>query len=306
MGYVISIVNMKGGVGKTTITVNLATCLAKEYRKRVLIVDLDTQVNATISVIQPLYFTKLRKENRTLRTLIHRQIQPDTSSKLSFQAIVQQDICRIAGLDLLPGDIELYNDFSLSALIVTKAQKSQQNFTETWQAFERCLMSEIFQSLKEQYDFILLDFPPSNHLLTRSSLIASDYYLIPAKAEPLSVVGIGLLEGCIQKLKELNPNTESAQLQKDLSQRNARGNLTLIGIVFTSLGHATNMAEKVKHRLTEEFGKDKIFKTEIPSNVAVAKAIDDCQPVVINEPQSTGAKGFLDLTSEFLQKLAAL
>ncbi|MBE9116510.1 ParA family protein [Lusitaniella coriacea LEGE 07157] len=306
MGYVISIVNMKGGVGKTTITVNLATCLAKEYRKRVLIVDLDTQVNATISVIQPLYFTKLRKENRTLRTLIHRQIQPDTSSKLGFQTIVQQDICRIAGLDLLPGDIELYNDFSLSALIVTKAQKSQQNFTETWQAFERCLMSEIFQSLKEQYDFILLDFPPSNHLLTRSSLIASDYYLIPAKAEPLSVVGIGLLEGCIQKLKELNPNIESAQLQKDLSQRNARGNLTLIGIIFTSLGHATNMAEKVKHRLTEEFGKDKIFKTEIPSNVAVAKAIDDCQPVVINEPQSTGAKGFLDLASEFLQKLAAL
>jgi cellulose biosynthesis protein BcsQ len=77
MGYVVSIVNMKGGVGKTTVTVNIATCLARDYQKRVLIVDLDTQVNATLSVMSPLDFAKLKKERRTLKTLVNQTIQAD-------------------------------------------------------------------------------------------------------------------------------------------------------------------------------------------------------------------------------------
>lgn len=287
MGYVISIVNMKGGVGKTTITVNLATTLAKDHGMRVLVVDLDTQINATLSLMSPLHFAKLKKENRTLKQLIHQAIGPDDQANILLQNIIQHNICKIQGLDLLPGDIELYNDFLLATLLFDQSQKNQQEFEKNWERFEDYLMVNILKPVRENYDFLLLDFPPGDYLLTRSGMIASDFYLIPAKPEPLSVVGMGILQGRIRKLKESD-----------------RTKINLIGIVFTSLGHASTMAVKVKNRVLAEFGENKVFTTEIPRNVAVAKAVDEFQPVVLTDPQSTGAKAFIELTTEFLQKLS--
>jgi cellulose biosynthesis protein BcsQ len=287
MGYVIAVINMKGGVGKTTTTVNLATSLAKEHGMRVLVVDLDTQINATLSLMPPLHFAKLREENRTLKQLINQVVQPDAPSSIPIQTIIQHNICNVNGLDLLPGDIELYNDFLLATLLYSQAATNQQNFEKNWKSFEDVLVRSILQPVEKNYNFILLDFPPGDYLLTRSGILASDFYLIPAKPEPLSVIGIGILEGHINKLKKSD-----------------RTNIHLIGIVFSSLGHATNMAQKVKNRLTDEFGEDKIFNTEIPRNVAVAKAVDEFQPVVLTEPNASGAKAFTELTKEFLQKLS--
>jgi cellulose biosynthesis protein BcsQ len=287
MGYIISIINMKGGVGKTTTTVNLAACLAKDHGMRVLVVDLDTQINATLSLMPPLHFANLKKENRTLKQLINQVVQPASHSSIPIQNIIQHNICNLNGLDLLPGDIELYNDFLLATLVYSQASANQQNFEKTWNRFEDALVATMLQPLAQNYDFILLDFPPGDYLLTRSGIIASDFYLIPAKPEPLSVVGIGILEGHIKKLKQSD-----------------RTNINLIGIVFSSLGHATNMAPKVKNRLADEFGEDKIFNTEIPRNVDVAKAVDEFQPVVLTEPNAAGAKAFTELAKEFLQKLS--
>lgn len=287
MGYAIAIVNMKGGVGKTTTTVNLATCLAKEHGRRVLLVDLDTQINATLSVMPPLHFAKLRKENRTIKQLIHQNLQPDTTPNIPIQTIIQHNICQVNGLDLLPGNIELYNDFLVATLLASQSSNTRQDFEKNWKKLEDDLVRSILQPVEKDYDFILLDFPPGDYLLTRSGIIASDFYLIPAKPEPLSVVGIGILEGHLKKLKQSD-----------------RTNISLLGIVFFSLGHATNMAPKVKNRLSDEFGQDKIFDTEIPRNVDVAKAVDEFQPVVLTEPNATGAKAFAALTEEFLQKLS--
>lgn len=287
MGYIISIVNMKGGVGKTTTTVNLATCLAKDHGMRVLVVDLDTQVNATLSLMPPLHFAKVKKENRTLKQLIHQVIYPNSQSNIPIQSIIQHNICKVNGLDLLPGDIELYNDFLLAALFYSQSHINQENFERNWNNFENSLVRTILQQVANNYNFILLDFPPGDYLLTRSGIIASEFYLIPAKPEPLSVIGIGILEGRISKLKESD-----------------RTNIHLIGIVFSSLGHATNMAGKIKNRVMAEFGTDKVFDIEIPRNVDVAKAVDEFQPVVLTEPNATGAKAFTELTKEFLQKLS--
>lgn len=278
---------MKGGVGKTTITVNLATTLAKNHGMRVLVVDLDTQINATLSLMSPLHFAKVKKESRTLKQLIHQAIGSDNQDNIPILNIIQHNICKIQGLDLLPGDIELYNDFLLASLLFDQSRKNQQEFEKNWERFEDYLVISILNPLRENYDFILLDFPPGDYLLTRSGMIASDFYLIPAKAEPLSVVGMGILQGRISKLKESN-----------------RSKINLIGIVFTSLGHASTMAVKVKNRVLAEFGENKVFTTEIPRNVAVAKAVDEFQPVVLTDPQSTGAKAFMELTTEFLQKLS--
>ena len=287
MGYVVAIINMKGGVGKTTTTVNLATSLAKNHEMRVLVVDLDTQINATLSLMPPLHFAKLRKENRTLKQLIHQAVQPNAQPSTPIQTIIQRNICQVNGLDLLPGNIELYNDYLLATFLYSQSLTNQQNFEKNWKQFEDTLVTNILHPIARNYDFILLDFPPGDYLLTRSGIIASDFYLIPAKPEPLSVVGIGILEGHIKKLKQSD-----------------RSHINLLGIVFSSLGHATNMAQKVKNRLTDEFGADKIFTTEIPRNVAVAKAVDEFQPVVLTEPNATGAKAFTELTKEFLQKLS--
>lgn len=287
MGYVISVINMKGGVGKTTLTVNLATSLAKEHSRRVLIVDLDTQINATLSLMPPLHFARVKKENRTLKQLLNQVIQSDLHNSIPIQKIIQHDICKVKGLDLLPGDIELYNDFLLAALLLSKSHSNQQSFEKTWTDFENSLVKGVLRAVIQTYDFILLDFPPGDYFLTRSGMIASDFYLIPAKPEPLSVVGIGILESQIKKLKESD-----------------RSHTNLLGIVFSSLGHATNMAPQVKNRVIAEFGQDKIFDTEIPMNVAVAKAVDEFQPVVLTEPNAIGAKAFVELAKEFLQKLS--
>ena len=141
--------------------------------------------------------------------------------------------------------------------------------------------------VNDLYDFILIDFAPGDHLITRSAIIASDYYLIPAKPEPLSVVGIGILEGRIKQIAQSD-----------------RAHIALIGIVFTSLGHATTMADDIKRRLSQDFGDKLLFNTEIPMNVDVARSVDQYQPVVIAAPQSSGAKAFNALSQEFLERLS--
>lgn len=283
MGSIIAMVNMKGGVGKTTVTVNLATCLAKNYRKRVLVVDLDTQINATLSLMPPVKFTELKQEKRTLKTLIDQVHQDHTI--LPIQEVIQHNICGVRGLDLLPGDIDLYDDFLLSEVIYTQSQGEQKSFAQAWNEMENVLISRVLEPIVNNYDLILMDFSPGDHLMTRSGILASDFYIIPAKPEPLSVIGIGILEGRIKQLRE-----------------SKRTNIKLMGLVFTSLGRASSMTENVQNRLSYDLGKKAMFQTEIPMNVAVARAVEQYKPVVLTEPQSPGAKAFEQLGTEFIKK----
>ena len=294
MGYVISTANMKGGLAKTTLTVNLATCLAKNHGKRVLVLDLDTQISATLSLMSPIEFAKLRKKRRTLRYLIDDIVKSSNKEKLSIQEIIQPSLNNLPGLDLLPGDIDLYDEFVVSQMLHQQAVNlGENNFEAIWNRFERVLLGKIIEPIRNEYDFILLDCAPGYNLLTRSALATSDFYVLPAKPEPLSVVGIQLLERRIAQLKESHENE-------------ANINISMLGIVFTMSN--SNMLtgryyKQVINRVYQDYGAEKICQTQIPVDVNVAKAVDSFMPVVLNSPQSGGSKAFNQLTQELLKKL---
>lgn len=293
MGYIIATANMKGGVGKTTLTVNLATSLAKDHDKRVLVVDLDTQINATLSLMSPADFAKRRREKRTLRYLIDRVVNSAGHSTITIQRVIQSCVCNIKQLDLLPGDIDLYDEFIVSEMLHNQAINSNQhNFETVWNRFEGILVRQVLHSILQDYDFIILDCAPGYNLLTRSALVASDFYLLPTKSESLSVVGIQLLERRIAKLKESH-------------EANGLLDIQMLGIIFNMSVNAITgrYYRKVMQRVNEDFGVDKVFKTQIPTDVNVSKAVDSFMPVVLTNPQSAGAKAFTQLTQEFLQKI---
>ncbi|HLP89696.1 MAG TPA: ParA family protein [Nostocaceae cyanobacterium] len=294
MGYVIATANMKGGVGKTTLTVNLATCLAKSFGKRVLVLDLDSQISATLSLMSPVEFAKRRKQNQTFRYLLDDVINPEPNPKYKIQDIIESQVCKLPGLDLLPGDIDLYDEFLVSEMLHNQAVAlGEQDFETIWNRFERVLINNILKPVRDEYDFILLDCAPGYNLMTRSALAASDFYLLPAKPEPLSVVGIQLLERRIGQLK-------------DSHEQEAQIKIKMLGIVFSMCN--TNLLtgryyKQVMHRVVEDFGVESICQAQIPVDVNVAKAVDSFMPVVLLNPGSAGSKAFYQLTQELLQKL---
>ncbi|WYL96063.1 MAG: ParA family protein [Gloeotrichia echinulata IR180] len=294
MGYVIATANMKGGVGKTTLTVNLATCLAKNHGKRVLVLDLDSQISATLSLMSPLEFAKRRKQRKTFRYLIDQIINPAETGKTPIQEIIQGQVCNLPGLNLLPGDIDLYDEFVVSEMLHREAVAlGEPDFETVWNRFELVLINNILKPVRQEYDFILLDCAPGYNLMTRSALAASDFYILPAKPEPLSIVGIQLLERRISQLK-------------DSHEQEAKIDIKMLGIVFSMSN--TNLLtgryyKQVMHRVVEDFGVEKICKNQIPVDVNVAKAVDSFMPVVLLSPQSAGSKAFFQLTQELLEKL---
>ncbi|MCX5983159.1 MAG: ParA family protein [Nostocales cyanobacterium LacPavin_0920_SED1_MAG_38_18] len=294
MGYVIATANMKGGVGKTTITVNIATCLAKNHGKKVLVLDLDSQISATLSLMSPVDFAKRRKQRKTFRYLLDQIINPEPEAKFTIGDIIQPEICNLTGLNLLPGDIDLYDEFLVSEMLHNQSVAlGEQDFETIWNRFERVLIRDILEPIRDEYDFILLDCAPGYNLLTRSALATSDFYILPARPEPLSVVGIQLLERRIGQLKESH-------------EHEAKIDIKMLGIVF-SMSNANLLNgryyKQVMHRVIEDFGVDKICKAQIPVDVNVAKAVDSFMPVSLLSPNTAGSKAFMQLTQELLQKL---
>lgn len=297
MASIISTVNMKGGVGKTTLTVNLATCLAKHYQKRVLVLDLDSQISATLSLMAPHDFAKTRKKGKTLSYLLENAIQPNPYSKLDIFDIICPEVCGIEGLELLPGDIELYDEYLVSEKLHREASDTETpHFEAVWNRFEGALIKNMLTPVLDEYDFIILDCAPGYNLLTRSGIAASDYYLLPARPEPLSVVGMQLLERRIARLKESHKASEDPL------------NIHLIGVVFILSGGGlmSRYYNQVMRRVQTDFQPQQLFQQSIPMDVNVAKAVDSFMPVVTSMPNTAGSKAFVKLTEEFLRKVAAL
>lgn len=261
-----------------------------------MVADFDTQISATLSLLSPQDFVKARREQRTLKYLFQDVLQPDSSKKVSVLDVVRPYVATVKGLDLLPGDLDLYDDFAVSsALHQLEEQSENRDFQAAWNQLEQTMVKSILAPLCHNYDYIILDCAPGYNLLTRSSLVNSDFYLMPAKAEPLSVAGIQLLERRIEKLRNTYKGTDIFKSR-------------LLGIVFTMAGGllTSRYSKQVIDRLRQDFSEAQIFKTQIPSDINVSKAVDSFKPVTLVQPKSAGAKAFIDLTQEFIQKIEVL
>jgi cellulose biosynthesis protein BcsQ len=252
-------------------------------------------------MISPAEFAKCRKENRTLRYLVSQSInrygvQVNDPEEKVYQVkdLVIPHVCQVQGLDLLVGDIDLYDEFLVSEMLYNRSllYEEKQTFQQTWSKFERTLIKGILDPAMKNYDFIILDCAPGYNLITRSSIVASDYYLMPARPEPLSVVGIQLLERRIEKLREVYREDNSINIQ-------------LLGIVFSMSAGFTlsRYYQKVMDRVAADFSTAKIFKTKIPNDVNIAKAVDEFIPASLSNPNSAGSKAFAEITVELLKKV---
>jgi chromosome partitioning protein len=294
MGLTIATINMKGGVGKTTLTVNLATCLAKYHQKRVLVVDLDTQISATLSLMAPPDFAKTRRDKMTISYLVAKALKPSHRYKFTTTDTITRNLAGVPGLDLLSGDIDIYDEFLVSEKLHQEAlEGSKADFLDVWNGFEGGLLRDILAPVQSDYDFIILDCAPGYNLLTRSGIMASDYYIMPARPEPLSLVGMQLLERRITSLREAH--------QLDDNQLHSQ----LLGVVFVLSGNMmfNRYYDQVIQRVVQDFKPEKVFQTRIPMDVNVARSIDSFQPVVIDNPNTPGSKAFMKLAQEFLAKV---
>ena len=252
MGRTIAIANQKGGVGKTTTAINLSSCLA-EAGQRVLTIDFDPQGNAT---------SGLGLEKGQIEDTVYEMMLGDCSFEDCLQREVQED------LDVLP------SDSNLSGAEIELLDVENKEFV---------LKSHLDQ-VKNDYDFIIIDCPPSLSLLTLNALVAADTVLVPIVCEYYA------LEGLSQVLRTIN-----------IVKRKMNPSLEMEGVVFTMYDARTNLSlevvENVKNNLNE-----KIYKTIIPRNVRLAEAPSHGMPINIYDSKSTGAESYRLLAAEVISR----
>jgi chromosome partitioning protein len=252
MGKVITIANQKGGVGKTTTAVNLAASLAVgEYRT--LLIDLDAQANATSGL-----GVESKQSNKTIYEVL-------VTGLPAREAVVTTNVPH---LDLIPSHINLVG-----------AEVEMVDLPER----ER-LMTKALTEIRNDYDIILVDCPPSLSLLTLNALTASDSVLIPVQCEYYALEGLGQLLNTINIVK-----------------RHLNGPLDIEGVLLTMYDGRLRLSNQVVVEVRKYFG-EKAFDTVIARNVRLSEAPSFGMPVVLYDAASSGTKNYLDLAAEIVKR----
>ena len=249
---VIAVLNQKGGVGKSTTVINLAACLG-EFKKKVLIIDFDPQGNAS---------SGFGIEKEDLESDIYDVILQDTP----IEDIIQ-DTC-IKKVFVAPATIQLAG--AEIELVSAMARES--------------ILKEAVSSVVDEFDYVLIDCPPSLGLLTINALIAADSIIIPIQCEYYALEGVAkLLESMNMVKKRMNPDLE------------------IFGVVMTMFDTRTSLSKQVVEEVETYFGK-KMFNTVIPRNVKIAEAPSYGQPVCMYAPISKGASAYAKLAKEVIKR----
>ena len=250
MGKIIAVANQKGGVGKTTTTINLSTILAKKGKK-VLLVDTDPQGNATSGL-------GIEKGNElsTYDLLVAETMAED---------IVQET--PIKNLSISPSNMNLAGAEVQLVSMVSREQR----------------MKEKLDTIKDDFDYILIDCPPSLGLITLNAFTAADSVLIPVQCEFYALEGLGQLLNTIE-----------------LVRKHLNKNLYVEGALLTMYDIRTNLANQVVKEV-KRFFQNKVYKTVIPRNVRVSEAPSYGMPIIVYDPRSKGARSYEKFAKEFLK-----
>ena len=251
MGITIAIANQKGGVAKTTTAVNLSACLSY-YKKNVLLIDLDPQGNASSG----LGIDKLRLDRCIYDVLVNNV----PASKVILQTERQ-------GLSIIPAKVALAGaELELVAAISREMR-----------------LKNALEEIRNDFDYLIIDCPPSLGLLTLNSLTAADRFLVPIQCEYYA------LEGLTQLLNTIK-----------LVQKNLNPKLTMEGILMTMYDNRINLANQVVEDVRGKFG-DKVFETLIPRNVRLSEAPSYGKSIIDYDPRSKGAETYLSLAKEVIK-----
>ena len=250
MGKIISIANQKGGVGKTTTSVNLSTVLAKKGKK-VLLIDADPQGNATSGL-------GIDKEQQfSVYDVLIEDIEVENTLQRT----------KVKNLDLCPSNINL-----AGAEVQLVGVQDREN-----------RLKEKLDKIRDSYDFIIIDCPPSLGLVTLNAFTASDSVLIPVQCEYYALEGLGQLINTI-----------------DLVRRSTNKCLTIEGALLTMYDSRTNLSNQVVKEVKKYFN-NKVYKNIIPRNVRLSEAPSYGMPITMYDPRSKGAKAYEKFTKEFLK-----
>ena len=250
MGKIIAIANQKGGVGKTTTSVNLGAGLA-QVGKKVLLVDIDAQGNAT---------TGVGIEKSELDQCIYNVLVEDAD----VQGVIQKTATE--NLDVLPATIQLAG--AEIELVPTISREVR--------------LHRALQPVRDEYDYIIIDCPPSLGLLTINALTAADSVIIPVQCEYYALEGLSQLLNTVR-----------------LVQKHLNKNLAIQGVLLTMLDARTNLGIQVIDEVKKYF-RDKVYRSIIPRNVRLSEAPSHGKPIMQYDAKSRGAEVYIDLAEEVI------
>jgi len=253
VGRAIAIFNQKGGVGKTTTNINLGACLAR-LGKKVLILDIDPQGNTTSGI-----GIKKKTLEYTVYDLL---IEEDFDTR---KAILHT---RTKGLDIIPASVDLAG----AEIELVQIQGREKR------------LKKAIDKVRNKYDYIFIDCPPSLGLLTINSLTAVESVLIPIQCEFYALEGVSQLVSTIDLVKKnLNPDIE------------------IEGVILSMFDGRTNLSAQVVQEVKKYFGP-KVYSTVIPRNIRLAEAPSYGLPIVEYDPKSRGAEAYTEFAEEFLER----